>query len=505
MDTLRYSLSLATGGFVGDAGRALNSVTTFKRGMSSLIAPLAQVAGVVGGTALIVDTFRDSITKAANMESLETSFRALLKSGTAAKAMVKDLTEFADVTPFDPVPVAAAGKQLLAFGYAAKTVKPLLGDIGDLAAAMEKPLEEVATVFGRLKSGDFGEAFERLRDFGISRQDLEGQGLKFDRSGSFKGSAEQAVEGVRRVIRTKFGGGMQELAGTFKGIFSTFQGYWDALQRSFGRPIMQSLKPFLEDGTKILQSWTPIAEEWGKKVGSAILVLRDLVSSDQLGDALGVGLKLAGALLVNQLNAGFQGMINGLTVGVVQAATVLQDMLANSSLWNGVRVFFLSIGDDFKAMLYEATAEILKALPFNAGGKIDDLKELATLSRGQAGIRREVAGREMLSADLPNLVRQIADAARNTQGAFVAGYQGASELIPTGPLLDGFNSIINPLMQNANAFFAKQNGQASAATEAAKQTASNTRASIQILEGIVGNLQLISDKIGSQDAAGNFA
>lgn len=68
----------------------------------------------------------------------------------------------------------------------------------------------MASAFTRIKAGDFGEAFERLRDFGIARKDLEAEGLTFDKDGQYVGTVEAAMKAVRAIVQRDFGGMMDE-------------------------------------------------------------------------------------------------------------------------------------------------------------------------------------------------------------------------------------------------------------------------------------------------------
>jgi hypothetical protein len=473
---LSYSLSLATSAFTGPLRGAQTALSGFGAAVGTITAaaaPLLAVAGGMVSVAAAANILKSSVSKAADQEALETSFRALLKSGAAAKAMVKDLTEFADITPFDPVPVAEAGKQLLAFSFAAKEVKPLLNDIGDLAAAMQKPLTDVANVFGRLKAGDFGEAFERLRDFGISRLDLVGEGLKFDKGGSFLGSASQALDAVRAVIRRKFGGGMADLSSTFRGLFSTMAGYWDGLQRTFGKPIMQALKPVLEDATGILKTWTPIAEQWGEAIGKGVFVVRELFQSGQLWDTAVTALRLAGATFINTVSAGLQGAIAGLVTGLSEAAGIFQRVLGESGLWEGIGYKMQSVFFGLKATLLETFASVIESLPEWLGGGISNATPLRTgagAAKGEGTLANIRGDRALSTLDLRGLVAEMAKGFSNTKAAAVAGYQNAGELIPTGAMLGNLENQLAPMLAKADAFFSQQNREVQAAT-AAKETA----------------------------------
>jgi len=431
MNTLSYSLQLANAAFMGPMRASVGAVSGLTQQLSNVGNIITGFASLPGAIATLVEPFTKPVTLSADLEALETSFKSLLKSAPAAKSMVADLIKFADVTPFDPMPVAATGKALLAFGFAAKSVKPLLQDIGDLAAGMDKPLEEVGDAFGRMKAGQFGEAFEAFRRFGLSVQDFKSEGLVFDKGGSFQGSAEQALEATRRIIRRKFGGGMADLSTTFKGLFSTFSGYWDALQRDFGKPIMQALKPALEDGTGLLKQWSPIAADFGQKIATAITTLRGLFQQGNLTQAIQLGLTIAGKEMVNILFAGINGVSKAFFTALGQGASILQSIFSNTSLMEGLKMAFRGLGLMLKAELLEGAAALADILP-GQGKKGNALRDFANQERQGAGQNLDLAGMLIKNADLGGLIQKSLTGMQLTGSAFQAGFQGAGSVLPTG-------------------------------------------------------------------------
>lgn len=158
------------------------------------------------------------IKQNATIERLSVSYRVLLKDAEAANAAMAYVRKLADTSPYQMEETLDAGRAMLAYGLDLKTY---MTDAMNLAAAMGVQLNDVVRALGRIKSGDFGEAFERLRDFGISRELLEGKGLVFDRSGSYQGSVEQALTAIQAIIRERFGGMVQEQSETWNGLIST--------------------------------------------------------------------------------------------------------------------------------------------------------------------------------------------------------------------------------------------------------------------------------------------
>jgi hypothetical protein len=341
--------------------------------------------------------------------------------------MVTDLLEFADVTPFNPEPVAAAGKELLAFGFAAREIKPLLSDVGDLAAAMGKDIGEVGGAFGRLNAGQFGEAFERFRSFGITIKDLRAQGLQFDAGGSYVGSAEKAIDAVRAVIRNKFGGGMEELSRTFQGKLSTMSGYWNAFRRAIGEPVMESLKPLLEGGITALKEYTPEAERFGEALGGAISSITAIAKGGDLGGYLrSVAVEFGGALsahVTTGLRTSF-GVISALGKGIFASGI---NLLRDPALWEGIRGMVDSLLDRVASGLLSATADAVEKLPvgLRMGADVQGLRDNAKEREKESRMGRAYADENFALIDYDKILAPLAEGSREAGEIFGGGLREA--------------------------------------------------------------------------------
>jgi len=231
---------------------------------------VATGAGVAAGLAAAV---KSGVALSGRMETLQTQFRVIQGDATKAKKTFQEIVEFSASTPFQMPQVAAAAKTLLAFGLEG-TENLRMG--GDAAAAAGRPIEEMAMIFGRIKSGNFGEAFMRLAETGVAtRQMLEAQGLKFDRAGSYKGSVDDAMAAVAEIVRTRFGGMMEEVSKTWEGTVSNFQDNWGLFLAGVAEPIKETLQPVL----KGLSDW------FGRLISSG--------AARQIGEGLAEGIQIA--------------------------------------------------------------------------------------------------------------------------------------------------------------------------------------------------------------------
>lgn len=232
--------------------------------LSQLPGPLGAVAGGLGLVAVGIGTvvaatvgFKKFMDKGlqmnATLEKIETQFKVVTGSAAAASKKMAEVVEFSATTPFQLAEVAEAAKQLEAFGIKGTEN---LRRVGDAAAAADRPITEMSMVFGRIKSGAFGEAFMRLAETGIAtREMLEMKGLKFDKSGAYQGSAEQAMAAVNSIVDERFGGMMEKMSQTWEGASSTLKDNWSLLAADLTSGAFEQLKGGIFAMTEAIQNF----------------------------------------------------------------------------------------------------------------------------------------------------------------------------------------------------------------------------------------------------------
>ena len=75
-----------------------------------------------------------SVKAAGKMEQLEIAFTTMLGSADKAKTMLNELQDFAQATPFDLESVTNGSRRLLAMGFAAEQIIPVMTAVGDAAS-----------------------------------------------------------------------------------------------------------------------------------------------------------------------------------------------------------------------------------------------------------------------------------------------------------------------------------------------------------------------------------
>lgn len=81
-------------------------------------------------------------------QQLEVAFNTMLGSADKAEALMAQLVRTAAITPFDLEGVAQGAKQLLAYGMEAENVNETLTRLGDIAAGLSMPLNDLVYLYG---------------------------------------------------------------------------------------------------------------------------------------------------------------------------------------------------------------------------------------------------------------------------------------------------------------------------------------------------------------------
>ena len=171
------------------------------------------VFGAVGSKAFDL-TIGNAMTNEMSLATLQTVLHDKKAGSEALKWSYKEAAN----TPFDAKEVVAGVSQLATSGL---DFKKYLEPLGDAASAFNKPLEQAIFAMGKLKSGQLGMGVDMLRDFGVSNQDWQKQGVKFSKNGEMQGmTGDKASEMALKILKSKYGGLMNEHSNTAQGMIS---------------------------------------------------------------------------------------------------------------------------------------------------------------------------------------------------------------------------------------------------------------------------------------------
>jgi len=231
-------------------GDAVDDVSKTVRKFTTSLPALLAGAGI---GAMFGAGIKSGLAFTGQLETIKTQFKVIIGDTAKANKMFQETLEFSARTPFQMAEVAKARKMLVAFGQESLEALTITGDA---AAAAGIQIDEMALVMGKISVGAFGEAFMRLAETGIAtRQMLEGEGLTFDKGGSYTGSAAQAMATVQKIIKDRFGGMMAEQSKTWEGMISTMKDNWNILKGKLTEPLFEKLKPKILELTALFEKW----------------------------------------------------------------------------------------------------------------------------------------------------------------------------------------------------------------------------------------------------------
>lgn len=275
-----------------NTGRFVSQITGANKALKSFADPeivgfsqrFATGLGILGGA--MAAAGGAAIKMAAEFEQTEVAFTTLLGSGEEAQAFLSDLADFAAKTPFELRGLQASSRQLLAFGFQANDIIPIMTDVGDAVSALGGGQEEISRVVralgqiqakGKLSTEELMQMAELgIPVFEILQKEMNLTGSELE-SSLRKGAigAQEGIEAIRAGLG-RFEGAMEEQSKTVIGIFSNIQDNVGLIMTELGQDIIEAinLKTLLQEVGDFLDSARSILQTEGKTI---VDVFKELV------------------------------------------------------------------------------------------------------------------------------------------------------------------------------------------------------------------------------------
>ena len=211
-------------------------------------------------------------------QKLEVAFTTMLGSAEKANALMQQLTKTAAITPFDLQGVMPGAKQLLAYGIEAEKVNDTLIHLGDIAAGLSIPLNDLVYLYGTTMTQ--GRMFTQdLRQFmgrGIPiAEELAKQfGVTKDKVGELVTAGKVGAAEFNRAIMAmsseggKFAGLMEAQSKTINGQISNIEDAVDVMFNNIGK---QS-EGIINDTLSVVSSLVENYEKVGKVIISLVAI-----------------------------------------------------------------------------------------------------------------------------------------------------------------------------------------------------------------------------------------
>lgn len=333
LETVSKQSKKATSGIKGFADKC-NKMT----GALSAIAAVQLGSVFTGMAGSILNMGIASVQAAAQMRQYEIAFQTMLKSAEAGTQMLRDLQQFAAETPFDVPGVVSAGQQLMAFGFKAEEIIPMLTNLGDAASCLGLGTEGVsrlAYALGQMQTSGKLNAQDmmQLTSAGISAWDMlaqaAGKTVAEMKDLCSKGAIDSkaAVQTIVAGMNDQFGGMMAKTSDEVSGLLANIEETAGNTSAAVGKYLTEAfnIKGILKDVSDRLgefQQKMQTATEQGKSLGD---VIKECVPAPVIAV---IGAFAAVLAVVSVAAVATLGAVLGLSAGIVAAGAAIGAAIA---------------------------------------------------------------------------------------------------------------------------------------------------------------------------------
>lgn len=333
-------LMVKVGADISGAQRGMQQVQQQARGLGGALGSIGRIAAGafagLGAVALAKSAFSAAKSAVvdfnASMEQSSIAWTTMLGSAQASKTMLAELQQFAKTTPFEFPELEQASRRLLAMGFDAKEVVPLMTDVGNAASALglgSEGINRIGLALGqmRAKTKVSGEEMRQLTEAGVPAWEILAQAvgkpipevMKLAESGKIASST--FIQAFQTFSQQNYGGMMEAQSRTFNSAMSNIK---DSLTQG-AASAFQPLFAVLSQGAVKLADFlnTPQFEQFVARV-------RGLVTNT-----------IAGARRLSEGWKSLMGKVEGTTSAVSKGAQKALQMLVGWIGENGPKVVLI--------------------------------------------------------------------------------------------------------------------------------------------------------------------
>lgn len=235
----------------------------------------------IGGllTVAAAKGFIDQVTRIrGEFQQLEIAFSTMLGSEEKAMTLMNQLTRTAAVTPFDLSGVATGAKQLLAYGFELENVNDELLTLGDIAAGIGAPLNDLVYLYGTLRASGRVMTMD-IRQFAnrgipIYEELSKVLGVSKDKINEMVTAGKVGFSDIQKAFRNltseggKFSNLMEKQSASIVGLKSNLGDAIDMAANDLGKKLEPAIQKILQGGIDLAENY----EKVGKTIAELIAV-----------------------------------------------------------------------------------------------------------------------------------------------------------------------------------------------------------------------------------------
>ncbi len=331
-----------------ESKRILNGIgTTAKQEGNEIDTAMKKIGASISGV-FAVSKLKDFAKQVAvvrgEFQQLEIAFQTMLGSKAEADKLMSQLIQTAVITPFNMSDVANSAKQLLAYGVEADKVNETLIRLGDIAAGLSIPINDLAYLYGttmvqgRMYTQDLNQFLGRgiplteelAKQFGVTKNKV-------------KSLVEEGKVGFPEVEKAiisltseggKFGGLMEAQSKSITGQISNIEDQIEQMFNEMGKSSEGAIGAALNGVSSIIDHW--------KEIGKVILIAATAYGTYKAAlIAMNVIQKISNTLTAEAALQQKLAAMSGIALSEAEAVAAARTTLL-SAAWNGLKAAIMS-------------------------------------------------------------------------------------------------------------------------------------------------------------------
>lgn len=277
-------------------------------------------------------------------QQLEIAFQTMLGSKAEADKLMSQLIQTAVITPFNMSDVANSAKQLLAYGVEADKVNETLIRLGDIAAGLSIPINDLAYLYGttmvqgRMYTQDLNQFLGRgiplteelAKQFGVTKNKV-------------KSLVEEGKVGFPEVEKAiisltseggKFGGLMEAQSQSITGQISNIEDQIEQMFNEIGKSSEGAIGTALNGVSSVIDHW--------EEIGKVILIAASAYGTYKAAlIAMNVIQKISNTLTAEAALQQKLAAMSGIALSEAEAMAAARTTLLTAA-WNGLKAAIMS-------------------------------------------------------------------------------------------------------------------------------------------------------------------
>lgn len=393
------------------------------QGIEQVFSKIQSAAAAAAGAFSAKELVRNVLEVRGQFQQLEVAFTTMLGNAEKANTLMDQLVRTAATTPFDLKSVSEGAKQLLAYGTQADEVNGTLIRLGDIAAGLSIPLNDLVYLYGstmtqgRMFTQDLRQfqgrgipiADELAKIFGVTK-DKVGELVTAGKVGAVE--VQQAIENMTNA-GSRFGGLMEAQSHTITGQISNIEDAIDSMFNDIGKANEGVINDALGGISYLVEHWKEIgqivlnvAAAYGIAKAAVVAWSTYQKVHNLLMEKAAVQMALAKAEGIAMSEA--EAMASVATMGFKNALNALKVAIAS----NPVGALAVALTAVFTAMqlLDDETTELATAsnkYGESAAKSIQKVKTLSDEVKGLSNSNKTVTTSTKLSKDVLEELNQV--------------------------------------------------------------------------------------------------